>query len=62
MFLSGLIQLLSVAVYEVEVLSSTQKNVFDYYEAKIHRILKLSKYQDVWLLSFTCRKTELMKH
>ncbi|NXU49474.1 CO4 protein, partial [Turnix velox] len=26
--------------YEVELLNSTQKNVFDYYEAKIHRILK----------------------
>ncbi|NXC38623.1 CO4 protein, partial [Penelope pileata] len=27
-------------VYEVEVLNSTQKNVFDYYEVKIQRILK----------------------
>ncbi|NXP06284.1 CO4 protein, partial [Thinocorus orbignyianus] len=27
-------------VYEVEVLNSTQKNVFDYYKAKIHRIFK----------------------
>ncbi|NWU98529.1 CO4 protein, partial [Upupa epops] len=27
-------------VYEVELLNSTQKNIFDYYEAKIHRILK----------------------
>ncbi|NXO53601.1 CO4 protein, partial [Aramus guarauna] len=28
--------------YEVELLNKTQKNVFDYYEAKIHRILKAS--------------------
>ncbi|NXF37415.1 CO4A protein, partial [Nyctibius bracteatus] len=27
-------------VYEVEILNSTQKNVFDYYEAKIQRILQ----------------------
>ncbi|NWR73543.1 CO4 protein, partial [Centropus unirufus] len=27
-------------VYEVEILNSTQKNVFDYYEGKIHKILK----------------------
>uniref|UniRef100_U3K0E4 Uncharacterized protein n=1 Tax=Ficedula albicollis TaxID=59894 RepID=U3K0E4_FICAL len=26
--------------YEVEILNSTKKNVFDYYEAKIHKILK----------------------
>ncbi|XP_039912841.1 complement C4-A-like isoform X3 [Hirundo rustica] len=26
--------------YEVEILNSTEKNVFDYYEAKIHKILK----------------------
>lgn len=60
MFPSGLTQLLSVAAYEVELLNSTQKNVFDYYEAKIHRILKASKYQNVWLLLFTCRKTRLI--
>uniref|UniRef100_A0A8B9F9X8 Complement C4 gamma chain n=1 Tax=Amazona collaria TaxID=241587 RepID=A0A8B9F9X8_9PSIT len=29
-------------VYKVELLNSTQKNVFNYYEAKIHRILKAS--------------------
>jgi len=56
MFPSGLTQLF-VAVYEVELLNSTQKNVFDYYEAKIHRILKASKYQN----SFTCGKTGLVK-
>uniref|UniRef100_A0A803VFG6 C4a anaphylatoxin n=1 Tax=Ficedula albicollis TaxID=59894 RepID=A0A803VFG6_FICAL len=28
--------------YEVEILNSTKKNVFDYYEAKIHKILKAS--------------------
>ncbi|XP_009867930.1 PREDICTED: complement C4-like, partial [Apaloderma vittatum] len=27
-------------VYEVEILNSTQKNVFDYYDARVHRILK----------------------
>ncbi|NWX28980.1 CO4 protein, partial [Notiomystis cincta] len=27
-------------VYEVEILNNTNKNVFDYYEAKIHKILK----------------------
>ncbi|NWQ79118.1 CO4 protein, partial [Columbina picui] len=34
-------------VYEVEVLKSTQKNVFDYYEAKIHRILKLTTDESI---------------
>jgi len=47
MFPCTLTQLLSVVVYEVELLNSTQKNVFDYYEVKIQRILKFSKYQNV---------------
>ncbi|KAM9390182.1 complement C4-A-like [Phaethornis superciliosus] len=34
-------------VYEVEILSSTQKNVFDYYEAKIHRILKATADESI---------------
>ncbi|NXX18694.1 CO4 protein, partial [Podargus strigoides] len=34
-------------VYEVEVLNSTQKNVFDYYEAKIHRILKTTTDESI---------------
>ncbi|XP_005446554.1 complement C4-like [Falco biarmicus] len=34
-------------VYEVEVLNSTQKNVFDYYEAKIHRILKATTDESI---------------
>lgn len=44
MFPSGITELLSVAAYEVEILNSTKKNVFDYYEAKIHKILKAGKY------------------
>lgn len=36
----GITELLSVAAYEVEILNSTKKNVFDYYEAKILKILK----------------------
>ncbi|GAB0180234.1 mitochondrial enolase superfamily member 1 [Grus japonensis] len=34
-------------VYEVELLNRTQKNVFDYYEAKIHRILKASADESI---------------
>ncbi|KAM9282785.1 complement C4-like [Cariama cristata] len=34
-------------VYEVEFLNSTQKNVFDYYEAKIHRILKATTDESI---------------
>ncbi|XP_051464284.1 complement C4-like isoform X1 [Apus apus] len=34
-------------VYEVEILSSTQKNVFDYYEGKIHRILKATADESI---------------
>ncbi|XP_009941067.2 complement C4-A [Opisthocomus hoazin] len=34
-------------VYEVELLNSTQKNVFDYYEAKIHRILKATADESI---------------
>ncbi|NWX24655.1 CO4 protein, partial [Aegotheles bennettii] len=34
-------------VYEVKVLNSTQKNVFDYYEAKIHRILKATTDESI---------------
>ncbi|KFQ40673.1 Complement C4, partial [Mesitornis unicolor] len=34
-------------VYEVELLNSTQKNVFDYYEAKIHRILKAATDESI---------------
>ncbi|NXE25337.1 CO4 protein, partial [Ardeotis kori] len=34
-------------VYEVEIISSTQKNVFDYYEAKIHRILKATSDESI---------------
>ncbi|NXW89173.1 CO4 protein, partial [Alopecoenas beccarii] len=34
-------------VYEVEVLNSIQKNVFDYYEAKIHRILKFTADESI---------------
>ncbi|XP_009101151.3 complement C4-like [Serinus canaria] len=33
--------------YEVEILSSTNKNVFDYYEAKIHKILKASADESI---------------
>uniref|UniRef100_A0A8C3Q762 Uncharacterized protein n=1 Tax=Geospiza parvula TaxID=87175 RepID=A0A8C3Q762_GEOPR len=33
--------------YEVEILSSTKKNVFDYYEAKIHKILKASADESI---------------
>uniref|UniRef100_A0A8B9MZH7 C4a anaphylatoxin n=1 Tax=Accipiter nisus TaxID=211598 RepID=A0A8B9MZH7_9AVES len=33
--------------YEVELLNSTQKNVFDYYEAKIHRILKATADESI---------------
>ncbi|NXW36259.1 CO4B protein, partial [Phaetusa simplex] len=33
--------------YEVELLNSTQKNVFDYYEAKIHRILKATTDESI---------------
>ncbi|KFO81918.1 Complement C4, partial [Cuculus canorus] len=36
-------------VYEVELLNSTQKNVFDYYEAKIHRILKVTNDESIQL-------------
>lgn len=52
----GITELLSVAAYEVEILSSTKKNVFDYYEAKIHKILKACKYQNVLLLSSPVEK------
>ncbi|NXJ96767.1 CO4 protein, partial [Corythaixoides concolor] len=34
-------------VYEVELLNTTQKNVFDYYEAKIHRILKATADESI---------------
>nr|XP_013048069.2 complement C4-like [Anser cygnoides] len=34
-------------VYEVELLNSTQKNVFDYYEVKILRILKVTADESV---------------
>ncbi|NWW47979.1 CO4 protein, partial [Pedionomus torquatus] len=34
-------------VYEVELLNSTQKNVFDYYEAKIHRIFKATTDESI---------------
>uniref|UniRef100_A0A8C0UKF0 Complement C4-like n=1 Tax=Cyanistes caeruleus TaxID=156563 RepID=A0A8C0UKF0_CYACU len=34
-------------VYEVEILNSTNKNVFDYYEAKIHKILKASADESI---------------
>nr|XP_026646509.1 complement C4 isoform X2 [Zonotrichia albicollis] len=33
--------------YEVEILGSTKKNVFDYYEAKIHKILKASADESI---------------
>ncbi|NWW35125.1 CO4 protein, partial [Panurus biarmicus] len=33
--------------YVVEILNSTKKNVFDYYEAKIHRILKASADESI---------------
>ncbi|XP_032907680.1 complement C4-B-like [Catharus ustulatus] len=33
--------------YEVEILNSTKKNVFDYYEAKIHKILKASADESI---------------
>ncbi|KFW85254.1 Complement C4, partial [Manacus vitellinus] len=33
--------------YEVEILNSTKKNVFDYYEAKIHRILKATDDESI---------------
>ncbi|NXK93098.1 CO4 protein, partial [Formicarius rufipectus] len=34
-------------VYEVEILNNTKKNVFDYYEAKIHRILKATADESI---------------
>ncbi|NXT80660.1 CO4 protein, partial [Zapornia atra] len=34
-------------VYEVALLNKTQKNVFDYYEAKIHRVLKATADESV---------------
>ncbi|XP_040514234.1 complement C4 isoform X2 [Gallus gallus] len=34
-------------VYEVELLNSTQKNVFDYYEVKIQRILKFTSDESI---------------
>ncbi|NXL90741.1 CO4 protein, partial [Alectura lathami] len=34
-------------VYEVELLNSTQKNVFDYYEVKIQRILKVTADESI---------------
>ncbi|XP_050187571.1 complement C4-like isoform X2 [Myiozetetes cayanensis] len=34
-------------VYEVEILNITKKNVFDYYEAKIHRILKATDDESI---------------
>ncbi|OWK56846.1 Complement C4 [Lonchura striata] len=34
-------------VYEVEILNGTKKNVFDYYEAKIHKILKASADESI---------------
>ncbi|NXD78617.1 CO4 protein, partial [Halcyon senegalensis] len=34
-------------VYEVEIFNITQKNVFDYYEAKIHRILKSTSDESI---------------
>ncbi|NXU38758.1 CO4 protein, partial [Drymodes brunneopygia] len=34
-------------VYEVEILNSTKKNVFDYYEAKIHKILKVAADESI---------------
>ncbi|KFP80014.1 Complement C4, partial [Acanthisitta chloris] len=33
--------------YKVEILNSTKKNVFDYYEAKIHRILKANADESI---------------
>ncbi|NWW13145.1 CO4 protein, partial [Oreocharis arfaki] len=33
--------------YEVEILNSTKKNVFDYYEAKIHKILKAAADESI---------------
>ncbi|NXG27194.1 CO4 protein, partial [Dromaius novaehollandiae] len=36
-------------VYEVELLNSTQKNVFDYYEAKILRILKTAADESAYV-------------
>ncbi|XP_069738088.1 complement C4-B-like [Phaenicophaeus curvirostris] len=36
-------------VYEVELLNSTQKNVFDYYEAKILRVLKVTNDESIQL-------------
>ncbi|NXV23307.1 CO4 protein, partial [Cepphus grylle] len=48
--------------YEVELLNSTQKNVFDYYEAKIHRILKATADESIqvgvnrqFLMRSTCQ-------
>ncbi|NXN35337.1 CO4A protein, partial [Rhinoptilus africanus] len=48
--------------YEVELLNSTQKNVFDYYEAKIHRILKAATDESIqvgvnrqFLVRSTCK-------
>ncbi|XP_010215910.1 PREDICTED: complement C4-like [Tinamus guttatus] len=36
-------------VYEVELLNSTQKNVFDYYEARIQRILKATADERIYV-------------
>ncbi|NXA33843.1 CO4 protein, partial [Eudromia elegans] len=36
-------------VYEVELLNSTQKNVFDYYEARIQRILKITADESIYV-------------
>ncbi|NWX84664.1 CO4 protein, partial [Nothoprocta pentlandii] len=36
-------------VYEVELLNSTQKNVFDYYEARIQRILKITADENIYV-------------
>ncbi|NXV35995.1 CO4 protein, partial [Rissa tridactyla] len=48
--------------YEVELLNSTRKNVFDYYEAKIHRILKATTDESIqvgvnrqFLIRSTCK-------
>ncbi|NWI87950.1 CO4 protein, partial [Pitta sordida] len=34
-------------VYEVEILNSTKKNVFDYYDAKIHSVLKATADESI---------------
>ncbi|NWJ00786.1 CO4 protein, partial [Crypturellus undulatus] len=36
-------------VYEVELLNSTQKNVFDYYEARIQKILKTTADESIYV-------------